>query len=129
MSAHRDEATPSSADAKALIDRVLNDRYRIHSIIARGGMGTVYLAEQVPLRLACALKVVTPQDVTEAEANLFERFTEEAGNTARLRHPNTVAVFDFGRTADDIFYLAMELLDGRTLAQALKTDGPFPLPR
>lgn len=108
-----------------LSGRVLGDRYRLSGLIARGGMGAVYRAEHLGLGLVCAVKVITEREVGADEHSYLERFGREAMTTARLRHPNVVQVFDYGRTPDGVHYLAMELLEGVTLGQALKTSGPL----
>jgi serine/threonine protein kinase len=110
----------------ALIGRVINDRYRIVSALARGGMGTVYRANQAPLGRLVALKVLDPNYKGDSDPEFHKRFFLEASIASKLTHPNTVTIFDYGKTDDDIFYIAMELLDGRTLHRALRDEGPFP---
>jgi serine/threonine protein kinase len=108
-----------------LIGRVVNDRYRIVGIIARGGMGKVYRAEQQPLGRLVALKVLDPNYTGENDPEFHRRFFLEASIASKLTHPNTVTIFDYGKTDDDIYYIAMELLEGRTLHRALRDEGPF----
>ena len=119
------EPRASAPTPDPLLGRVLADRYRIHSLIARGGMGAVYRAEHLSLGLACVVKVITVQEVGVDEHRFLERFAREATLTAQLRHPNTVQVFDCGQTPDGIHFLAMELLEGQTLSQAIRASGPF----
>lgn len=119
--------TPAS-DTKGqdpLIGRVINDRYKIVSVIARGGMGKVYLAEQAPLGRKVALKVLNPNYQGDADPDFHRRFFLEASTSAKLTHPNTVTVFDYGRTDDEVYYIAMELLEGRTLHKAIRDDAPM----
>ncbi len=108
-----------------LIGRVINDRFRILSLIARGGMGRVYRAEQAPLGREVALKVLNPNYSGDADPEFHKRFFLEASTCSKLTHPNTVTIFDYGRTDDDVYYIAMELLEGRTLHRALRDEGPF----
>ncbi|MEY3212302.1 MAG: hypothetical protein RIT28_2783, partial [Pseudomonadota bacterium] len=110
----------------SLIGRVLDGRYRILSELARGGMGRVYKAEQQPLGRPIALKVLEIGQREGEEAESFrQRFFREAAICAKLTHPNTVRIFDYGKTEDGIFFIAMELLEGLTLRQVLTSDAPL----
>ncbi len=120
------EAPGAAKGPDPLIGRVINDRYRITSIIARGGMGKVYRAEQAPLGREVALKVLNPSYQGENDPEFHKRFFLEASICAKLTHPNTVTIFDYGKTDDDVFYIAMELLEGRTLHRALRDEGYLP---
>ncbi len=106
-----------------LIGRTISDRYRVTSLIARGGMGKVYRAEQAPLGREVALKVLNPSYQGDHDPEFHKRFFLEASICAKLTHPNTVTIFDYGRTDDEIYYISMELLEGRTLHRALRDDG------
>ena len=87
-------------------------------------MGEVYLAEHMLLRRPCAVKLIRPAGVdAERRAARFER---EVQATAGLTHPNTVAIYDYGRADDGTFYYAMEYLPGFTLDQFGERFGPFP---
>ena len=112
-----------SEPADPLIGRTINERFRITRLIARGGMGKVYLAEQAPLGRLCAVKVLNPSYAGGAEPEFHKRFFLEATTTSRLSHPNTVTIFDYGRTEDDYYFMAMEYLEGQTLHQAIRRDG------
>ena len=90
--------------------------------MARGGMGKVYRAVQVPLGRTVALKVLNPSFTAEQLDNFQRRFFLEAAIAARLSHANTVTVFDFGKSDDDIFYIAMEYLEGVSLRTALQRE-------
>ncbi len=109
-----------------LIGRVVNDRFKITALIARGGMGKVYRAEQAPLGRVCAIKVLNPNYAGEHDPEFHKRFFLEASIASKLTHPNTVTIFDYGRTDDDIYYMAMEYLEGHTLHRAIREAGSFP---
>ncbi|MBO6936204.1 MAG: protein kinase [Deltaproteobacteria bacterium] len=112
-----------------LIGRVISDRFRIVSLIARGGMGKVYKAEQAPLGREIALKILNPNYQGDHDPEFHKRFYLEASICAKLTHPNTVTIFDYGRTDDDVYFIAMELLEGRTLHRALREDKRIPAER
>jgi serine/threonine protein kinase len=109
-----------------LIGRLINDRFKINALIARGGMGKVYRAEQAPLGRVCAIKVLNPNYAGEHDPEFHKRFFLEASIASKLTHPNTVTIFDYGRTDDDIYYMAMEYLEGHTLHRAIREAGSFP---
>ncbi len=106
-----------------LVGRVIADRFRILSLMARGGMGKVYKAEQSPLGRVCALKILNPNYTGDADPEFHRRFFREASITSRITHPNSVTIFDYGKTDDDIYYMAMEYLNGQTLHHALRAIG------
>src|SRR5580698_1991524 len=109
-----------------LIGRSIAGRFKIISLIARGGMGKVYRAEQAPLGRLCAVKILNPNYAGEQDPEFHKRFFLEASIASKLTHPNTVTIFDYGRTDDDIYYMAMEYLDGCTLHRAIREAGHFP---
>lgn len=102
----------------------MSGRFRVVSVIARGGMGKVYKAEQVQLGRVCALKVLSPKYEGDKDPEFHKRFFLEAATAAKLTHPNTVTIFDYGIDGE-IYYIAMEYIDGRTLFRALRDEGPF----
>src|SRR5262249_8147993 len=91
--------------------------------IGGGGMGEVYLADHVLLRRPCAIKLIHP--VRAGDPAALQRFEREVRATARLTHPNTVQVVDYGHTPDGTFYYVMEYLPGITLEQLVKQYGPL----
>jgi serine/threonine protein kinase len=120
----RSSSKPAAPDP--MVGRVLADKFKIVSLIARGGMGKVYRAEQSPLGRTCAIKVLTPPDNGSTSEDEFrKRFFLEASIGAKLTHPNTVTIFDYGVTEDGVYFIAMEYLEGKTLARVLKEEGPF----
>jgi serine/threonine-protein kinase len=109
-----------------LIGRVVNGRFKIVSVIARGGMGKVYRAEQAPLGRICALKVLSPKYEGDRDPEFHKRFFLEAATAAKLTHANTVTIFDYGKADDDeLYYIAMEYIEGRTLHRVLREESPF----
>src|ERR1051325_550081 len=108
------------AGSDPLIGRVIADRYLILARLGEGGMGRVYAAEDVKMNRQCAIKVMNPSLMNDAEST--KRFAREASNAARILHPNVVAVFDYGE-ADKIVYLVMEYIDGESLSTILAREG------
>ncbi|WP_433441819.1 Stk1 family PASTA domain-containing Ser/Thr kinase [Nonomuraea sp. CA-141351] len=109
--------------ADPLVGRLLDGRYRIESRIARGGMATVYLALDIRLDRTVALKVMHPS--LAQDPAFVRRFIGEAKSVASLSHPNVVHVFDQG-TDNDVVYLSMEYVPGKTLRDILRERGRLP---
>ncbi len=120
-------ATPVQAD-DPLVGRVLDQRYRLTSLLARGGMGTVYRAVDERLDRPVAVKVMHTS--LAADPEFVERFTREARSAARLSAPEVVAVFDQGHDAGTgAAYLVMEHVEGRDLRALLRERGALPADR
>lgn len=114
-SAHRDPGAPR------VVDRVVDDRYRVLSHLADGGMARVYRARDLRLDRDVALKIMRA-DLAE-DAAFVQRFRREAQSAARLSHPNVVAVHDQG-SAQGLTFLVMELVDGHTLREEVDARAP-----
>src|SRR3954466_5937595 len=103
-------------------DTVIDERYRVLNRIGSGGMADVYCAEDSQLGRRVALKLLYPRFAEDHE--FVERFRREASAAAGLQHPNVVQVSDRG-AIDGTYYIAMEYLDGRTLKQLVREEGPL----
>jgi serine/threonine protein kinase len=108
-------ARRSAIEAKKL------GQYSLDEKIGEGGMGVVYRGHHALLRRPTAIKLLNVEHTTEASAARFER---EVQITSQLNHPNTIVIFDYGRTEEGVFYYAMEYLDGVNLESLVRQDGP-----
>jgi eukaryotic-like serine/threonine-protein kinase len=102
-------------------------RYEIVKLIGEGGMGRVFQARQVSMNRMVALKILRAQLASDEQ--LLARFQQEALSVSRLRHPNTITIFDYGKTEDGYLFMAMELLGGRSLYAVLRDAVQLALPR
>ncbi len=100
-------------------------QYTLEQKIGAGSMGEIFRARHAMLRRPTAIKVMTDGGSETA----LRRFEKEVQLTARLTHPNTISIYDYGRTPDGRFYYAMELLEGMTLEQLVLHAGPQPAAR
>ena len=103
-----------------LIGRILNNAFRIESLLADGGMSRVYLAHQLSLARTVVIKMLLPGF---NDPDFIQLFLREARVNSNLNHPNIVGVFDFGQTEDGLVFLAMEYLEGATLADVVQGQG------
>ncbi len=105
------------------IGRVVSQAYRVERRLARGGMGEVYLAVHPEIGQRAAVKFLHRRFADDEE--LAARFLNEARSACKVKHPNAVSIHDFGRLEDGTIYIVMEFVEGRSLAQRLKDDGPM----
>ncbi len=95
--------------------------YQIQELLGEGGMGRVYLAEHALLCRQSAIKVLTKGD---NDLSVISRFEREVQLASQLTHPNTIAIYDFGRSREGVFYYAMEYINGAHLGQLVEYSGP-----
>ena len=107
---------------RAIEARQLN-QYRLGKQIGVGGMGEVRLAEHRMLKRPCAIKMIRPDRA--GNPRRLEQFEREVPATARLTHPHTVEIFDYGHTEDGTFYYVMEYLPGLSLEELVAAEGPL----
>ncbi|MGO9111457.1 MAG: protein kinase domain-containing protein [Thermoguttaceae bacterium] len=99
------------------------DQYALKRKLGEGAMGEVWLAEHRLLKRPCAVKFIRPE--LAAHPAIAARFAREVHAVTGLTHPNTVRVYDYGRTTDSSFYFVMEYLDGPTLEELVRQSGPL----
>jgi tRNA A-37 threonylcarbamoyl transferase component Bud32/tetratricopeptide (TPR) repeat protein len=116
-------STPPPFEPLKLVGATVDGRYRLTAHLATGGMGAVFRAEHVYMRKDLALKVLRPD--LSASLEIVERFRREAEIAASLDHENIVRVSDFGRSPEGYLFLAMELLEGESLFDRLRSSGPM----
>src|SRR2546428_11643673 len=129
-----DTMTLCSADATALksvddplLNHTLAGKYLIEKLIKRGGMGAVYRGKHVLMDKTVAIKVLRPS--LAVDDVVVARFSREAKAASRISHPHAVSVTDFGEAENGVVFLVMEYLDGRTLKDVIRHEGPMPLGR
>ncbi len=106
-----------------LAGRTIAGRYRIVAKLGEGGMGAVYRGEQISLKRAVAVKLLRPE--LSADPMLLRRFNAEAEAVAKLGHPNTVNIYDFGQDGDGSLFIAMEFIEGKSLRSAIHNEAPM----
>jgi eukaryotic-like serine/threonine-protein kinase len=107
-----------------LINTLFDGRYRIVRKLGSGGMANVYLAEDEELGRRVAIKILNDRYANDED--FIERFRREAKSAASLSHPNIVSIYDRGE-AEGTYYIAMEVIEGRSLKELVLTRGPLPI--
>ncbi|MFO0579741.1 MAG: serine/threonine-protein kinase [Polyangia bacterium] len=110
-------------DPSILLGRTIAGRYRVESLLGKGGMGAVYRVEHLSIRKPMALKVLS--DRMMSVPVVVARFEREAKLAAHLDHPNVVSASDYGKTEDGRYYLVLEYVEGKELREVLDA-GPLP---
>lgn len=118
--ADHDESASAVDKNDPIIGMTINNRFLVTSKIGAGGMGAVYRARQVGMQRDVAIKVLL-RELTENET-VLRRFHLEALAVSKLKHPNTIQIFDFGETEEGLLYIAMELLEGRPLQKVVADE-------
>jgi serine/threonine protein kinase len=117
-------SAPSNASASSdLTGKEIAGRFRILKKLGEGGMGAVYSGEQMSLKRRVAVKLLRPE--LGANQMILRRFNAEAEVVAKLDHPNTVKIYDFGQDTDGSLFIAMEYVDGRSLRTVLQLEAPL----
>jgi formylglycine-generating enzyme required for sulfatase activity len=104
---------------------IIEKKYELREKLGEGGMGSVFRARRLLIEDFVAIKFVRPEVLENPDVR--QRFYQEAQVAARIKHPNVVTIHDFGETSDGLVYLVMEFLEGMSLGQLIKKNGPMPL--
>jgi tRNA A-37 threonylcarbamoyl transferase component Bud32 len=112
-----------------MIGSVVGGRYRITGLLGEGGMGRVYTAEQQMGTAVRKVAVKTLLQEFSKDPQVVARFMRECGTVVELDHPNTIKFYDFGQTDQGDLYIAMELVDGSTMAEVIETTGAMSFER
>lgn len=115
------KATLVESGRDDLCGSTIAGKYHIDAKLGAGGMGTVYRARRLLIRDEVAIKILH----SESDPRAAERFRREAQAAARLKHPNAVMIHDFGVTDEGLQYLVMEHVEGQTIRQIIKEQGPL----
>lgn len=107
------------------LGKILAERWRVDSVLGRGGQGEVYLGTQMRLDRKVAIKTLNPRSAGWADS--VARFRREAAVIQTLTHPNTIRLYDTGTTDDSVLYIVMEYLEGRPLNTVLEENKRLPI--
>ena len=116
-----------ASDAKDSLIGTRIREYEILDVIGKGGMGAVYRANHIYLEEERAVKVIHAP-LAEANASFVDRFIREAKILTKLRHPDLVELYEFGRLEENMFFMVMELMKGESVRQRMKKLGRIPIP-
>src|SRR5947207_2493632 len=117
------------ATAPTLVgDAILDGRYQLEKRLGQGGMGVVFKARHIFLKTQHAIKVILP-DLFGNDPMLVTRFRQEALAAAAIKHPNIIAVTDFGVVRGTMPFLVMEFVNGRSLQEIMAEEGAMPAAR
>ncbi len=122
-----DQLTAQATETERQLAGGLSRRFRIVRQLGAGGMGAVFLAEQIAVgNRPVALKVLSRKLLDNPD--FLQRFQNEAASTGRIHHPNVVTIYESSQADDGTPYIAMEFLEGESLRQALTRRGALPVP-
>lgn len=121
-SARQQQSALANQVTDPLLNSTIASKYRIGAKLGAGGMGAVYQATRLVIGDEVAVKILHAE---QSDPRAGERFRREAQAAARLKHPNAVTIYDFGITEDGLQYLVMEHVEGQTLRQIIKEQGPL----
>lgn len=121
------DGTALETSGDPLIGETLAGKYRVEERLSVGGMGTVYRGTHVLMDKKVAIKVLRPS--LAADETIVARFSREARAASRISHPHALSVTDFGEAEGGVVFLIMEFLDGRTLKEVIRQEGPLALQR
>jgi len=110
-----------------LLGQTLAGKYFIEKLIKHGGMGSVYLGKHVLMDKTVAIKVLRPS--LALDNDVVARFSREAKAASRINHPHAVVVTDFGEDENGVVFLVMEYLQGHTLKDVIRSEGPMEINR
>ena len=119
--------TERDAPQDPVIGQIIKGRYRVLRKLGEGGMGTVYLAEQVSIGRKVAVKLLRGNYACDEE--FIARFQREARLAASLNHRNIITVYDFDQADDGSLFIAMEYVNGEQLSEVIQREGPLPIGR
>lgn len=121
LNREEEEQPKSAVPLEVVPEQIISGRYKVINQLGKGGMGFVYLVEEISSGRKFALKTIS----SEKSERAFKRFQLEARATSLLKHPNIVQIEDFGWIGDDHPFFVMEYSPGQTLSEAIKAKGPF----
>jgi len=116
-------------DSQQLVGTTIAGKYKITELLGEGGMGCVYVGEQLMGTTVRKVAVKTLHKHLSQDQKIKERFARECGTVAELHHPNTIQVFDFGTTPEGLLYIVMEFVKGQSVASVLEKEGPMDVVR
>jgi serine/threonine-protein kinase len=109
-----------------LVGQTIANKFKIIRVLGEGGMGCVYLGEQMLGTTARKVAVKTLHKHLSHDDSVKKRFDREVATVAALEHPNTIQIYDYGAMPDGTLYIVMEFVQGRSVADILEKDGPMP---
>src|ERR1700685_610061 len=116
-------APETEVSTEAFIGQTIGGRYTIVRLLGEGGMGAVYLGEQNIGGTLRKVAIKTLHAYLSQDPKILQRFERECATVAELQHPNTIQLYDFGKTDDGILYMVMEFVQGESLAAVLEKKG------